>query len=145
VGAFSCTSDRPPPHLACGLVEWEHLYNMHATHFGTRPADVGSVGPLPALQRGLTGLSVSRKVTSDSVNAPAAPAAAESEGAPSGAGFTRNNCWTATNSESGLTSFLSQLPSGEQYQLCLLGSAPSRPFLERNLPRKVKMWLGMHF
>jgi hypothetical protein len=35
------------------------------------------------------------------------------------------------------------LPSGIQYQFHMLGATPSKQYLEKTLPRKVKEWIGL--
>ena len=93
VGAFSCETDRCPPNLDCGLLEWDHFYHLHQQRVtaatapppSTAEATIGNISRLGSHSKKLSLASVSTG-SSTASNLRSA---------------TSSTSWTPTNSETG--------------------------------------------
>ena len=154
VGAFTCDCDRPPPNLDCGLADWDHFHTLHKSR---------SSSMFPASLSGFNEGSSSNSVGSASSKGSGSTANARTNywttpstdtGRIKFHSFYINSrnttiiartCYLTNflHAHTGVSTYLSNLPSGLQYQFRMLANPPSKPYLERTLPKKVKEWVGL--
>lgn len=160
VGMFCCEKDRAPGNFDGGLFEFEYFRAIYreAVASMSRPASssgaidsvdyavrkLGTLGHQNAVGHSVESLGAAN--TSIGVGGMNVPPPA---GSPPGSmnmfrelGRDRNG-WIAPSPFSGVSNCKGVLPSGREFNFNILGANPSREYLEKVLPRKVKIWLGL--
>jgi len=118
IGIFSCDreiSERAPPALDCGLLDWDHLLDMN--DFSAYEKEVQEMHPLQWLVRPA---KANYFLPLDKSTRP----------------------WSHPD-ESGTIQHVVTLESKKKFKMCLLGAPPEKEFLQGDIPRNIKTWLGM--
>lgn len=126
IGIFPCDIEKSPANLDTGLLDYEFFYNTHLQQCKAPPPPTA----VPQMSGSSANLTRSNSVMSNS-----------SSGGGKDAGVV---VWSQPHPSSGICIGKSVLPSGKEFQFQLLGNAPSRDYLNNNLPKKVKEWLGIN-
>jgi hypothetical protein len=54
IGVFSCSNERPPPNLECGLFDWNFFHNHYKTGRKTRPSSTDRPWTAPDPETGIS-------------------------------------------------------------------------------------------
>lgn len=104
VGAFSCETDRPPPNLDCGLIDWEHFYEMHQQRVNmlqSKPRTPSTPGAAAAAGGSAGSLLEALSVGSIGTGVGGVDGGSRGGSSSSSKGFNSRGGWTPTNSDTG--------------------------------------------
>eukprot|EP01034_Spumella_vulgaris_P024589 gene24589-30955_t len=127
VGLFSCNNERSPPNLDCGLLNWDYFTQIYRERTQTTPHKLG----VPVPSSSLMG------------NASLAGGINSSSASLASGGNAKERMWSPVNPVTGVSVHKTLLPTGREFQFHMLAAAPNREHLDRELPKKVKIYLGM--
>jgi hypothetical protein len=158
VGIFSTASDKVPSSLDTALFTWQQLLKIStklvtlreimktptAGHFpesdefhsGTLNSFPSQLMPLPSItSRPSTATAGTPSVVDmGSTHSIKVPTLTE-----------ESLQWTEVSPESGIFTTKVSLGAGLDVQVRLIGRPPQREYLERTIPKKIRLWLGLKY
>lgn len=136
IGIFPCESEKCPANLDCGLFEYDYFHGLYVEQqrklLNPVPSDDQSVG---STQSGST--------VGSSLTNPSGMKSSHHETDPIRCYLIKDKNWNPADPNTGISFGRSHTPTGGEFQYHLLGQWPNKEFMEKNLPKKVKLWLGL--
>jgi hypothetical protein len=142
IGLFPAENGKCPANLDCGLFDYEYFHGLYEEQQrrllnpqSYNDDDNHSVGSNSSLTSSLTGVTN----TGGGLGGSGALAVTHY--------MMKEKSFSAPDANTGISAGKTRLPSvinsGMEFRYHLLGQWPNKEYLEKNLPRKVKNWLGL--
>jgi hypothetical protein len=125
VGIFPCETEKCPANLNCGLFEYEYFHFLYQQQLKKESDDASSTSSLTN--------SVSQSRLSSH----------RDDSNSSSSYIVRDKGWGNPDRNSGVSIGRTTLHSGLEFQFRMLGQWSNQEYLEKELPKKVKAWLGL--
>jgi hypothetical protein len=140
IGIFPAENAKCPANLDCGLFDYEYFHGLYEEQQrrlldpqSYNDDDNQSVGSNSSLASSLTGVTNTGGGAGGALTVNQYMMKEKSFSAPD----------QNTGISAGKTRLSSVINSGMEFRYHLLGQWPNKEYLEKNLPRKVKNWLGL--
>jgi hypothetical protein len=140
IGIFPAENAKCPANLDCGLFDYEYFHGLYEEQQrrllnpqSYNDDDNQSVGSNTSLASSLTGVTNTGGGAGGALTVNQYMMKEKSFSAPD----------LNTGISAGKTRLSSVINSGMEFRYHLLGQWPNKEYLEKNLPRKVKNWLGL--
>jgi hypothetical protein len=125
IGMFPCETEKCPANLNCGLFEYDYFHFLYQQQQKKEADDASSTSSLTN--------SVSQSRLSSH----------KDENNSNYSYLIRDKGWSNPDRNSGTAIGRTVLHSGIEFQYHILGQWPNQEYLDKELPKKVKAWLGL--